>query len=251
MESSLEQLGLSKGEGKVYLALFDLKEGTKYSIAKEAGVSASKVYEILDKLIKKGLVSTILQNQVKHFYPSNPSQLKEYVADKKSAIIQEEAIVNQLVPMLTEKLKFTEEKTKVELFEGVNGMKTLLSIIEQEFDPVHEYVAMGIRSGKKSVFNNLVVHFLQVRADKGVSARLLFTDEGSEFYHALKKMKKTQIRTLNQVTPAGVAVYKNRVGIFYYGEKPSFIFITNEGIAQSFREFFNGLWKIAPETKKS
>ena len=70
MESSLEQLGLSKGEGKVYLALFDLKEGTKYSIAKEAGVSASKVYEILDKLIKKGLVSTILQNQVKHFYPS-------------------------------------------------------------------------------------------------------------------------------------------------------------------------------------
>jgi sugar-specific transcriptional regulator TrmB len=245
MESHLEQLGLSKGEVKVYLALFNLKEGTKYSIAKEAEVSASKVYEILDKLIKKGLVSTILRNNVKHFLPANPAKLKEYVEAKKEAISKEEKIVANLLPMLSAKLKSDEEKTKVQLFEGVEGMRSVLSILENELNSKHEWVAMGIRSDKKSFFNNIMLHFQTKRAKKSVPARMLFADKGSNFYMTLKQMNKTQIKVLSQITPAGVAVYRNHIAIFYYGEKPSFVFITNEGIAQSFREFFNGLWEIA------
>jgi len=245
MEQSLEHLGLSKGEVKVYLALFDLKEGTKYSISKAAEVSASKVYEIIDKLIRKGLVSSVLKNNVKTFFPSHPNKLQEYIDSKKIEIAKEENLVQSLIPSLTAKLASTEMKTKVELYEGLDGMKSILSTLEQEFDSHHEWVAMGIRSGKKSIFNNLLIHFHKIRADKGVPARMLFTDKGSEFYNTLKTMKKTQLKTLEQVTPAGVAIYRDRIGIFYYGEKPSYIFITNSDIEQSFREFFNGLWKIA------
>lgn len=245
METNLEELGLSKGEVKVYLALFELKEGTKYSIAKEAEVSASKVYEILDKLIKKGLVASVIKNNVKHFYPSNPQKLKEYVENKKEEIRKEEDIVKTLIPQLTSKLSQDKQQTKVELYEGVNGMKSILSNIEQDLDTEYEWTAMGIRSGKKEVFNNIMIMFQRKRADKNVSCRMLFTDRGTDFYKTLGRMKKTEIRVLEQFTPAGVAVYKDKTIIFYYAEKPSFILVTSKGIAQSFREFFNGLWKIA------
>lgn len=245
MELQLEELGLSKGEVKVYLALFDLKEGTKYSIAKVADVSASKVYEILDKLIKKGLVTSVIKNNVKHFHPANPHKLEEYVKLKKEEVKKEESIVNNLIPLLTSKLAHSEEQTKVEVFEGVNGMRSILSTIEKEFDSKHEWAAMGIRSGKKETFNNIVEVFHRNRASKGVVAKMLFTDKNTDFYKSLQKLKHTQIKVLEQFTPAGITTYKNKTAIFYYGDKPSFILITNEGIAQSFREFFNGLWKIA------
>jgi sugar-specific transcriptional regulator TrmB len=53
----LEDIGLTKTEIKIYLALLKLGQSTTTNIIKDAGIHASKVYEFLDKLIKKGLVS--------------------------------------------------------------------------------------------------------------------------------------------------------------------------------------------------
>ena len=160
-------------------------------------------------------------------------------------IKKEEEIVNSLMPMLNLKLSSPYPQTKVELYEGLHGMKSILLGIEQELNARHEWVAMGIRSGKKEIFNNLLANFHKHRADKNVECRMIFTDKGSDFYKTLGKMRKTEIRVLRQFTPAGIAVYEDKTIIFYYGEKPSFILITNAGVAQSFREFFNGLWKLA------
>jgi len=49
-------------------------------------IPASKVYEVLDKLMKKGLAAHIIKNNVKHFEAANPKQLEDYVAKKKNFI---------------------------------------------------------------------------------------------------------------------------------------------------------------------
>ena len=54
----LQGIGLTDGESKVYVALLQLQTATKSAIVKESSVSSSKVYEILDRLLAKGLVST-------------------------------------------------------------------------------------------------------------------------------------------------------------------------------------------------
>ncbi len=53
----LEEIGLTKGEISVYLALLKIGETTTGKIIEEAQISSGKIYEILDKLIKKGMVS--------------------------------------------------------------------------------------------------------------------------------------------------------------------------------------------------
>ena len=55
----LEQIGLTKGEIKVYVALLELGESTKTPIARKSEVSPGKVYDVLERLLRKGLVSTI------------------------------------------------------------------------------------------------------------------------------------------------------------------------------------------------
>ena len=56
-----EALDLTKGEKKVYKALVRLKSTTTGPLYKKANVSQSKVYEILDRLRKKGLAASIIK----------------------------------------------------------------------------------------------------------------------------------------------------------------------------------------------
>ncbi|MFH1455442.1 MAG: helix-turn-helix domain-containing protein, partial [archaeon] len=66
-EKLLEEIGLTKGEVKVYLTLLKLGSTTTGKIIDEAQISSGKIYEILDKLIKKGLASYIIKDKTKYF----------------------------------------------------------------------------------------------------------------------------------------------------------------------------------------
>ena len=76
---SLENIGLTEGESKVYLALLRMRVSTIGNIIKEARVSNSKVYNILDRLSKKGLVGTVIIKNKRHFEAKDPSRLKEFI----------------------------------------------------------------------------------------------------------------------------------------------------------------------------
>ena len=55
-ERLLQDIGLTNGESKVYLALLNLGETKTGELAKKSQVSSSKIYKILDRLEKKGIV---------------------------------------------------------------------------------------------------------------------------------------------------------------------------------------------------
>ena len=63
----LESAGFTNGEVRVYLSLLELGETTTGDIIKKSKITGSKVYEILDKLIEKGLVSYIIKEKTKHY----------------------------------------------------------------------------------------------------------------------------------------------------------------------------------------
>ena len=59
----LREIGLTEGEIKVYLALLKIGQAKKTELAKESGVSSSKIYEICGRLQKKGIVGTIIKDK--------------------------------------------------------------------------------------------------------------------------------------------------------------------------------------------
>ena len=63
----LERVGLTKNEIKIYLALLELGTTTTGPLTRKAGIHASRVYESLNNLIKKGLVSFVIKANIKHF----------------------------------------------------------------------------------------------------------------------------------------------------------------------------------------
>ena len=85
-EKILEEIGLSKNEIKVYLALLKLGKTTSWKLMSETGIQVSALYYCLDNLIKKGLASYSMISNKKHFQAAPPEQLIQLVEGRKKKL---------------------------------------------------------------------------------------------------------------------------------------------------------------------
>ena len=80
--STLEKIGLTNSEAKTYVALLKLGQTTAGPIVSEAKVTRSKIYDILERLKNKGLVSYITKKSTKHFSATSPENILHYLEEK-------------------------------------------------------------------------------------------------------------------------------------------------------------------------
>ena len=86
----LRNIGLTDSEIKVYLALIELGSSTKGPIVDKSKVASSKIYELLEKLMQKGLASYVIKSGVKYFESAPPLRLLDYIKEKESKLKQQE-----------------------------------------------------------------------------------------------------------------------------------------------------------------
>jgi len=91
----LKELGLSNNESKVYQVLVEFGQVSAGEITSKTDVSHSKIYNILDSLIQKGLVK-IIPEKTKKFIPSDPSQFLELIEKKEKTLEKAKSLVNEM-----------------------------------------------------------------------------------------------------------------------------------------------------------
>ena len=82
----LQKLGLTVAETKVYLALLKLGSTTIGPVVDESGVSRSKIYHILDRLHKRGLIASIIIGKTNYFNATSPKKIFDYIKYKKNEL---------------------------------------------------------------------------------------------------------------------------------------------------------------------
>ncbi len=244
-EKLLEDIGLTKGEIKVYLTLLKVGETTTGRIIEEAQISSGKIYEILEKLIRKGLASFIIKEKTKYFSPASPNRILDYVREKEKLLEQKEQELAKELPSLLSIGKAGKKEYETHLFKGFKGIQTAIFEALQELAPRGEVLAMGIHSSKEERYNILWQRWHIERTTKKIACKAIFSDRNTEYFKAFKKMKFTEIKVLQGITPSAIDIMGSRVLIFTYGEEPSCLSIKNLEIAQSFTAFFYNLWRIS------
>lgn len=243
-EQLLEDIGLTKGEIKVYLTLLRLGETTTGRIVDEAQISSGKIYEILNKLIRKDLVSFIIKEKTKYFSAASPQRILDYLHEKGDELNKKEQLQKEL-PSLLALAKAGKKEHETALFKGLKGIQTAIFEALEEMTGSDEVLAAGIRSSKEKQYNILWQRWHRERIQKKIVCKALFSDKGTPYYRVFKKMKFTHVKVLQGITPSAIDVMGDKILIFTYGEEPSCLSITNEDIARSFTTFFYTLWKIA------
>lgn len=242
-----EKIGLTGSEIKVYLALLELGSSKKGPLVKQAGINPSKIYDIMNKLIEKGLASSIIKNKVTYFKAAPPTRIKEYLEEKKQEINSYGKEFDEILPQLELKQKLKEEKADAEIFYGWKGLETayrdmINTLRKGETDYVFG-ASQGYEPEKTSRFYS---KFQTIAKEKGIKIKAIFNENAREYYQKLKAPKDhVEAKYLKTTTPSEINIYNGKVIIVSLIEKPLVIMIKSEEIAHSFKQWFNIMWQVA------
>ena len=122
----LREIGLTDTEIKIYLNLLSLGATSAGKIVEETGIYRKNLYDSLNKLIGKGLVTYVIENKTKVFQPKDPENLIRFLEEKKNKISEKEEELKKEIPLLKQKFGSAQNEIESEIYRGIEGIKTIL-----------------------------------------------------------------------------------------------------------------------------
>ena len=233
---ALKSIGLTAGEIKVYMALLKESEQTKTSLAINAKVSSSKVYEIASRLTDKGLVNSMKIDGVKTFSAADPASLSRYIQQKEKELQEERELVEELIPRIKEIQQRHESKVGFELHNGWEGLKTASFEALEQSPKGSRIFAIG---GQRNIVpESFVRAYHRKRTEKNMSIRIIFTENHPEDKH----FGDIQIKCIPEISDVSFSVFPDRVLITSIEEEPVTLAVRHPRIRDSFLQLFDKLW---------
>jgi len=112
-KSILTEAGLTEREAEVYISLVELGSSSATQIIQKSGLHRAVVYDLLERLIEKGLVSHVIKGRKKFFESTNPLKLLEIIKEKENKI-------KTIIPQLIELSQF-KGRLDVKIYKGKEG----------------------------------------------------------------------------------------------------------------------------------
>lgn len=237
-----DALGLTEGEKKVYKSLIKLKSATTGPLYRLAGVSQSKVYEILNRLSKKGLAASIIKQGKTYWHPANPSIYLEKVSQDLAELKKRKDVLEKELPHLLKEETYPQDEAQVLV--GYNGFRTCLYSLLDTFKPGDELVVLGSPVAIPEPFYAFLKAYNLERIRRNIHARFLYGEKLEKFAKGLYTLPKTKLRFMKGLTPSTVAIGKDRIIIMTWENNGKFVVIMGKEIAKNYQAFFESLWKM-------
>jgi len=242
MESEiLTEVGLTKKEAEVYLALTELGSSSASNIIQKTGFHRAVVYDLLERLIEKGLVGHVLKGRKKFFEATNPERLLEIIKEKENKI-------KTVIPRLAELSQF-KEHLNVQIYKGKEGIKNVFEDILR--NKPSEWLSLGSGGETYQLLPAFLDSFHKKRVKLKIKARglLINNPKAKKRGEKISKMPLTEIRQLPKsfLTPTVINIYGDRATLYSVTEEkiPFIILIENKHLVKSFREYFEWLWRLS------
>lgn len=243
---ALQQIGLTQGEIKVYLALLRLGQTTAGPIVDEAGVTRSKIYDILERLKQKGLVGYIVKEATRYFSAAPPSNILSYLDEREQAIHQEKEEIKRIIPDLVMQYSRARHKNMAEIFVGIRGMQNAYQEIIASFEEKEPYYAFGAGKGEDTKkIQRFWSELHRERVKKRVKSYIIFNELARGLFRSQEKSRFVEARYLMPSTITAVNIYKEYTVIGIFAKEPINFLMRSKEVADSFREYFRTLWKLA------
>lgn len=252
-QETLQLLGLSPNEAKIYETLVEQGESSVGQISVDAKVHRRNVYDSIQRLIEKGLCFEIFSKGENTYNAVDPGKLRELLTEKQEKL-------NEILPSLEKKFRQKTVSEEAYIYRGMEGQKNLWRDI--------------LRVGQDSYFIGAKGGWFDPRLDK--TARDAFFREANrkkiKFIQLFDYEIKTQIPDFPHYFPgelkyrflpkkysttSGVGMFGDYV-VTYTGltigkisEDLVFFILHSHDLAESYRTWFWYMWEQSEEPHKS
>ena len=232
-----------KNEIKIYLALLELGSTPAGPLIKKVGMHRAAVYDIIDLLIDKGLVSFVVKANRKYFEAQDPDRLLEYLESKKQDLLSKEEKLKKFIPELQLKRKLSKEEQEGTLYKSKKGLKSVFEDILKEKKP---WFVFGATGKYKELFHAYFIHFHERRAKSKIPLKIIFNEEVRKQKRG-EELKLSKIKYLpkSYISPSTTYIYGDKVAIINWSSEPMAFVMRSKQVADSYKSFFDIFWKTA------
>ncbi|MCK4968591.1 MAG: hypothetical protein KAS12_06045 [Candidatus Aenigmarchaeota archaeon] len=236
IEIILKNYGLSDKEAKIYFVCLKMGSASVVSIARASKLPKSTCCDRLNSLIEKGLISQIVKNSTRFYEASDPNVFMNLIDEKKKQI-------ESIIPSLTAFKNTAPEKPNITFYEGVGGIKTILSdIINYRL----EVRILGNFSNFEQVTRHVAPQFIKKRVERKI--KCFYISEDSSISKNVQEkdsveLRKTKITQIMNKQDAEMYIYGTKTAFVVMSKnEPVGVIIDNAGISNLQRALFDNLW---------
>jgi HTH-type transcriptional regulator, sugar sensing transcriptional regulator len=229
----LQEIGLSNTEAKVYLALLQLNSGLAGSITKKSGINRTNVYDALERLIEKGLVSYVISANRKVFKAAKPEKLTNILKEKQEKL-------KEIMPELANIYETNKPNEDATIFRGKKGLQSVYDDIIQEKKTLYAYGAEGR-------FSKLMPAYFKYwsleRERLGIKIKIVYPEriQNDKNKESFKLVERRYIKT-DYEFPSAVLIYGEKVVMVVFTETPFAFMIKSKDAVKSHMNLFKLMW---------
>jgi len=234
LNEELKKLGLNEIESKIYLSLLKIPQQTTVALSKNTGINRRTIYDNLELLITKGLVTYNILKGTKFFNANDVRTLKQLIDEKLFTL-------ENILPTLKKLQESKFENTKIEILIGKQGIKTILEDAIENNEEVY-WIGGGLHLVESFKFSK----YIQAKFTK-LKIKLL-QPKTKEINKRLKFFEKIEYKFLPKIfsSSVGLIIYNDKLIIGKLDENEIIsIFIRGKEFADTFKIYFNMLWDIS------
>lgn len=245
----LKELNFSEKEVAIYLTLLEVGQEKAGEIAKKAGITRTTVYDILDALLKKGLVNKYKKGAATYYAALDPNRLLTYIdreiESSQDKLKKQKEEVKNLLPELISRQNVNNAKPKVQFYEGEKGMR---EAYEDTLTAKNGIIAYANVQTMHEGLPNFFPTYYKRRSDADVFIRAILPQNKASNDRADRDQEeKRQSRFLpeDKTFSPEVNIYNDKMLIASWKEKMAVI-IESKELADFHRIIFEELWQKLP-----
>ena len=241
------EFGMTGVESKIFNELIKLKSSKMGEIAKRTGLHRGTVYNALNSLIKKGIVSFIDEDKKRLYKITGQDIFEEIIEEKERGLLKEKDKIRNFFEYLkrnNEPIK----KEEVNVYYGVDAFKTLFLEIYKICKRNNiEYLFLGRGGEMQDAVGVAFYKYTQkLKNTMKVKCRVIL-DRGTinlEYHNYVQG--NIRYLTTKIKSPVNFWIYEDTVLLILFGSNPLIsIKIKSETLSNAFRNYFESLWKMA------
>lgn len=244
MQKELQQLGFSEKEARVYAALAGLGTTTIGALERTTRIHKQMLYPLLEALAQEGVVAVTLHNGRKHFSVTDPDVLRTRAESQR-------AIADSLVPKIYAEMGSDGTTNEIRAYKGVNAVQAFFTKMLKQL-PEHGNLDI-LGAGGEAFMSKIgrpglyLERYDALRTSKKVSQRMLMYENqrDTDPTYTVRRYVETKYLPEQFRQPTATHIWPDRVSILFFDDVPQVIEIKSAKMAESFRNYFEMLWKIS------
>ncbi|CAN5765953.1 hypothetical protein BH11PAT2_BH11PAT2_03420 [soil metagenome] len=246
---TLISLGLSTKESAVYVAMLELGRGTVTQISRKAGINRTTGYDILDSLVRDGLVRISGKEPKQEYVAESPANIMTLLNKRLQETQDHIQKAKEFVPKL-QSIHKIDTRPQIKFYEGIEGLK---QVYEDTLTATEPIVAYAAYEDMHATLGDYFPSYYQRRAKKGISIRGIVPQTAASeerATHNIEEKRDIAIipKELFDITP-DIEIYDNKVTIASWRDKLGII-IESAEIAHAMKKVFELAFAEAKRIEK-